>query len=89
VFAGKLADTRNRLAKTRQYLARHGYAGGWLGIAILSTGASFLAKWLWGAPTYWQVFLMVFAFTTWAGSAFYSWYVVYSALSERQSANRP
>jgi len=89
VFAGNFSDIGDRLAKTRQYLAKHGYAGGWLGIAGLATGASFLAKWLWDVPEYWQVFLMVFGFTAWAGSAIYSWYVVYSALSERPSAKLP
>jgi serine/threonine protein kinase/ribosomal protein L40E len=89
VFAGRFDEVSDRLTKTRQYLARHGYAGGWLGIGVIGAAASFVATRIYGEPTYWPVFLAVFAITAWAGSTLYSWHVVYSALSARQSPAIP
>jgi len=89
VFAGKFEGARTRMTKARQYLAHHGYAGGWLGIAVVGLVASMAVRWLLGESWDWQVFLLVFGFTIWAASILYSWYVVYSALSQRPSSNLP
>jgi len=86
VFCGPLDQLRHRGGLVKTYLARHGYAGGLLGITALGILAWLLASALFrermsNPPA---VFSLIFGLVVWVGSVLYSWFVVYGALREKR-----
>jgi len=86
VCAGPFDQLSKRSGLVKAYLAGHGYAVGLLGIAALGVLAWLLSSTLFAGrmDDSSVAFALIFGITMWLGSVFYSWFVVYNALSQKR-----